>query len=30
MLNSKHQIVRHIMGALTPAELDAWAASQSG
>jgi thiol-disulfide isomerase/thioredoxin len=27
MLNSKHQVVRHIIGAVTMAELSAWAAS---
>jgi thiol-disulfide isomerase/thioredoxin len=26
-LNSRHQIVKHIVGAVTPGELDAWASS---
>jgi hypothetical protein len=26
-LNARHQIVRHVFGALTPAELHWWAAS---
>ena len=26
-LNARHQIVRHVSGALTPADLDAWAAA---
>ncbi len=29
-LNSEHQIVRHVFGALTMAELNSWAASISG
>ena len=29
-LNARHQIVRHVFGALTPAELQWWAASLGG
>jgi cytochrome c biogenesis protein CcmG, thiol:disulfide interchange protein DsbE len=30
LLNSRHQIVRHIIGAVTAAELTAWASSLTG
>ena len=30
MLNARHQIVRHIAGAVTPGELSAWARSVTG
>ena len=29
-LNSRHMIVKHVVGSLTPAELNAWAASLAG